>query len=123
LERPIFVIPSRADNASPARTEEPHDRSIARDYWRARPPQATSDFVSLVMRAKSRRTPNQGKEGRSFMLRWAVIFLVIALVAALFGFTGIAAAAAGIAKFLFFLFLVICLIFLTIGISAGRRIP
>jgi len=43
------------------------------------------------------------------MLRWAVIFLVIALVAALFGFTGIAAAAAGIAKFLFFLFLVICL--------------
>jgi len=57
------------------------------------------------------------------MLRWAVIFLVIALGAALFGFTGIAAAAAGIAKFLFFLFLVICLIFLTIGISAGRRIP
>jgi hypothetical protein len=28
------------------------------------------------------------------MLRWALIFLVIALVAALFGFTGIAAAAA-----------------------------
>ena len=45
------------------------------------------------------------------MLRWAAIFLVIALVAALFGFTGIAAAAAGIAKFLFFLFLVICLVF------------
>jgi len=57
------------------------------------------------------------------MLRWAVIFLVIDLVAALFGFTGIAAAAAGIAKFLFLLFLVICLIFLIIGISAGRRIP
>ncbi len=36
------------------------------------------------------------------MLRWALIFLIIALVAALFGFTGIAAAAAGIAKFLFF---------------------
>jgi uncharacterized membrane protein YtjA (UPF0391 family) len=32
------------------------------------------------------------------MLRWALIFLIIALVAALFGFTGIAAAAAGIAK-------------------------
>ena len=45
------------------------------------------------------------------MLRWALIFLIIALVAALFGFTGIAAAAAGIAKFLFFLFLVVCLIF------------
>jgi uncharacterized membrane protein YtjA (UPF0391 family) len=44
-------------------------------------------------------------------------------VAALFGFTGIAVAAAGIAKFFFFLFLVICVVFLVIGISAGRRIP
>ena len=61
--------------------------------------------------------------GGEVMLRWAVIFLVIALVAALFGFTGIAVAAAGIAKLLFFLFLVICLIFFIIGISAGRRIP
>src|SRR5207247_2339292 len=57
------------------------------------------------------------------MLRWAFIFLVIALVAALFGFTGIAAAAAGIAKFLFFLFLVVCLIFFIIGVSAAKRLP
>lgn len=56
------------------------------------------------------------------MLRWALIFLVVALVAALFGFTGIAAAAAGIAKFLFFLFLVMCLVFLIIGISVGRKV-
>ena len=45
------------------------------------------------------------------MLRWAVIFLIIAIVAALFGFTGIAAGAAAIAKFLFGLFLLLCLIF------------
>jgi len=56
------------------------------------------------------------------MPRWALIFLIIALVAALFGFTGIAAAAPGIAKLLFFLFLVICLIFFVMGISAGRRV-
>lgn len=56
------------------------------------------------------------------MLRWAVIFLVIALVAALFGFTGIAVAAAGIAKFLFFLFLVMCLIFFIIGLSISRKV-
>jgi uncharacterized membrane protein YtjA (UPF0391 family) len=56
------------------------------------------------------------------MLKWAAIFLVIALVAALFGFTGIASAAAGIAKFLFFLFLVICLIFFIIGISVGKKV-
>ncbi|MEQ9683117.1 MAG: DUF1328 domain-containing protein, partial [Rhodospirillales bacterium] len=41
------------------------------------------------------------------MLRWAVIFLVVALVAALFGFGGIAAAAVDIAKLLFFVFIVL----------------
>ena len=56
------------------------------------------------------------------MLRWALIFLVISLIAALFGFTGIAVAAAGIAKFLFFLFLVITLVFLILALSAGRAL-
>ena len=41
------------------------------------------------------------------MLRWTVIFLVIAIIAAVFGFGGIAAGAAGIAKILFFIFLII----------------
>jgi uncharacterized membrane protein YtjA (UPF0391 family) len=56
------------------------------------------------------------------MLRWAVIFLVIALVAALLGFTGIASAAAGIAKFLFGLFLVLCLIFFILGLVAAKKV-
>ena len=59
--------------------------------------------------------------GGIIMLRWAVIFLVIALVAALFGFTGIASAAAGIAKFLFFLFLVICLVLFIAGMSVAKK--
>ena len=41
------------------------------------------------------------------MLGWALIFLVLALVAAAFGFRGVAGAATGIAKALFFLFLVL----------------
>ncbi|MCD6024295.1 MAG: hypothetical protein K0Q91_1211 [Fibrobacteria bacterium] len=41
------------------------------------------------------------------MLGWAIIFLVVSLLAALFGFTGMAAAFAGIAKILFFIFLVL----------------
>jgi uncharacterized membrane protein YtjA (UPF0391 family) len=40
------------------------------------------------------------------MLYWAVVFFLVALVAAVFGFTGIAVAAAGFAKILFFIFLV-----------------
>ncbi|HEY3917752.1 MAG TPA: DUF1328 domain-containing protein [Stellaceae bacterium] len=56
------------------------------------------------------------------MLRWALIFLVISLVAALFGFTGVAVAAAGIAKVLFFIFVVITLVFVVLAISAGRAL-
>jgi uncharacterized membrane protein YtjA (UPF0391 family) len=56
------------------------------------------------------------------MLRWAVIFLIIALVAALFGFTDIAAASAGIAKILFGIFLVIFLVFLALGLMGASRL-
>lgn len=40
------------------------------------------------------------------MLMWAIIFFVISIIAALFGFGGIAVAAAGIAQILFFIFLI-----------------
>jgi uncharacterized membrane protein YtjA (UPF0391 family) len=43
------------------------------------------------------------------MLHYAVVFLVIALIAAVFGFGGIAASAVGIAKILFFIFIVLAL--------------
>jgi uncharacterized membrane protein YtjA (UPF0391 family) len=57
------------------------------------------------------------------MLGWALGFLVIALVAALFGFGGIAVAAAGIAKFLFFVFLVLFVASLILHVFSGRRAP
>ncbi len=56
------------------------------------------------------------------MLKWAVIFLIIALVAALFGFTDIAAASAGIAKILFGIFLFIFLIALVLGLVGASRL-
>jgi uncharacterized membrane protein YtjA (UPF0391 family) len=43
------------------------------------------------------------------MLHYAVVFLVIALIAALFGFGGIAASAVGIAKILFVIFAVLAI--------------
>ncbi len=55
------------------------------------------------------------------MLRWSLAFLVIALVAALFGFTGIAAGAASIAKILFFVFLVLFVIALIAGSSLLKK--
>ncbi len=54
------------------------------------------------------------------MLKWAVIFLIIALIAALFGFTDIAAASAGIAKILFAIFLVLFLAAIVIGLMLGN---
>jgi Protein of unknown function (DUF1328). len=44
------------------------------------------------------------------MLGWALTFFVIAIIAAVFGFGGIASASAGIAKILFFIFLALFVI-------------
>ena len=56
------------------------------------------------------------------MLKLALFFFVVSLVAALFGFTGISAATAGIAKFLFFLFIVICIAFVIVGLAIGSAL-
>jgi len=53
------------------------------------------------------------------MLHYAIVFLVIALIAALFGFGGIAAGAVEIARILFFAFLVMAVV--AFVISLGRR--
>lgn len=50
------------------------------------------------------------------MLRWAMGFLVLALVAALFGFGGLAVASTGIAQTLFYLFLLVFLVTLVLGL-------
>jgi uncharacterized membrane protein YtjA (UPF0391 family) len=49
------------------------------------------------------------------MLHYTVVFFVIALIAAVFGFGGIAAGATEIAKILFFVFLVITIISFLVG--------
>jgi uncharacterized membrane protein YtjA (UPF0391 family) len=56
------------------------------------------------------------------MLRWALLFFLISLVAAALGFTDIAAGAATIAKVLFAIFLVLFLVFLLLGILAGEAL-
>ncbi len=51
------------------------------------------------------------------MLRWALIFLVVALVAGLLGFWGLQGAAMWVAKVLFFVFLVLFIV----ALLSGRR--
>jgi uncharacterized membrane protein YtjA (UPF0391 family) len=56
------------------------------------------------------------------MLRWAITFLIIAIIAAIFGFGGIAATATGIAQILFYIFLVLFLVSLLFSLL-GRKGP
>ncbi len=55
------------------------------------------------------------------MLGWAIAFLVVALIAALFGFGGIASASAGIAQILFFIFLALFVVTLIVRATRGTR--
>ncbi|WP_334120889.1 DUF1328 domain-containing protein [Limnobacter sp.] len=54
------------------------------------------------------------------MLHYAVVFFVIALIAALFGFGGIAAGAVEIAKVLFFIFIVLAAITFVVNLLRSR---
>ncbi|HEV7661289.1 MAG TPA: DUF1328 domain-containing protein [Allosphingosinicella sp.] len=56
------------------------------------------------------------------MIKWALIFLVAALVLAALGFGGLAGAAVGIAKLLFFVALAIFAIMLLLGMTAYRKV-
>ncbi len=51
------------------------------------------------------------------MFSWAIAFVVIALIAAVFGFTSVAVSAAGIAKIIF----IVALILAIVSFVAGRR--
>jgi uncharacterized membrane protein YtjA (UPF0391 family) len=51
------------------------------------------------------------------MLSWALIFFVVAIIAAVFGFGCIASASAGIAQVLFFIFLVLFVVSLIMGMA------
>jgi uncharacterized membrane protein YtjA (UPF0391 family) len=57
------------------------------------------------------------------LLDWVVIFFIIALIAAFFGYSGIAVQSADIAKILFFIFLILFVISLVVRLLSGRRPP
>jgi len=57
------------------------------------------------------------------MLGWALTFLIVAIIAAIFGFGVIATAAAGIAQILFVVFIVLFLASLIYHVVSGRRSP
>jgi uncharacterized membrane protein YtjA (UPF0391 family) len=59
-------------------------------------------------------------QNHTLMLRWALIFLIVALIAGVLGFGGIAGTAAEIARVLFFIFLILLVISALSGAFRGR---
>lgn len=56
------------------------------------------------------------------MLRWALGFFIVAIIAAIFGFGGIASGAADLARICFFFFIVVFVVSLIWGLATGRRV-
>ena len=56
------------------------------------------------------------------LLKWAAIFFLIAVIAAAFGFVGIAEGATDIAKVLFYIFLAIFVVVLIAGLVVGGKL-
>jgi uncharacterized membrane protein YtjA (UPF0391 family) len=71
-------------------------------------------LMGWVLRTASKQT---GEGYMTGLLKWAVVFLVISLIAALFGFGGLAQGSADIARVLFFIFLTICVVLFVLGAS------
>jgi uncharacterized membrane protein YtjA (UPF0391 family) len=56
------------------------------------------------------------------LLKWALIFFLVSVIAAVFGFTDVSAASADIARILFYIFVVIFLVLLVLGLMAARSV-
>jgi len=70
----------------------------------------------------SEANPASRETKGTIMLKWALIFAVISLLAGVLGFTGVAAGAAGIAKILFLVFLVIFLVLLGVALLGANAL-
>jgi len=78
-------------------------------------------FQSLgLVRSRAPLRRNSLEEWTVTLLKWALLFFVISIVAGILGFTGISAASADVARILFYIFLVIFLVLLILGLTIFR---
>jgi uncharacterized membrane protein YtjA (UPF0391 family) len=79
-----------------------------------------SDALPEPVQASEVRSANFLEERAMTLLKWALIFFLVSVVAGILGFTGISAASADIARFLFYVFVVIFLVLLILGLTIFR---
>jgi len=73
---------------------------------------------SLIGNVATVATPAGGRSVT--LLKWALVFFLISVVAGILGFTGISAASADVARILFYIFVVIFLVLLILGLTIFR---
>lgn len=56
------------------------------------------------------------------MIKWAIIFAVIGVIAGILGFSGIAGGAFGIAKFLFWAAVIIAVVLFILGVTVYKKV-
>ena len=85
-------------------------------------PSSWNQFHAAPLERRFLRGRDAAKAGGAAMtiLKWALIFLVVSIIAGILGFTGISAASADIARFLFYVFVVIFLVLLILGLTIFR---
>jgi uncharacterized membrane protein YtjA (UPF0391 family) len=94
------------------------DESLFRN-GAASEPAAQPAIMSGELMGRHRRAPEVPEHAMT-ILKWALIFFLVSIVAGLLGFTGISAASADIARFLFYVFAVIFLVLLILGLTIFR---
>lgn len=56
------------------------------------------------------------------MIKWAIVFALISVVAGIFGFTGIAADSAAVARILFYIAVAVFVVLLLLGVVVGKKL-
>jgi uncharacterized membrane protein YtjA (UPF0391 family) len=76
--------------------------------------------LDLPLKLRSGANAARRNQAEAFMFGWAITFLIVALVAAVLGFGGIAVFAVDIARIIFFVAIVLFLISAVVGLVRGR---
>jgi uncharacterized membrane protein YtjA (UPF0391 family) len=98
--------------------------AITRVYGRAAAPDGVRHAPDGPARraARTRLAAGGGAKEANRMLKWALIFFIISVVAGYFGFTGVASTTRTVAKVLFFIALAVFLIVLVFGVMLGMLV-
>lgn len=99
---------------------KPPEIAAQRGYFNIRMDRNLCSDRGLFRQPARRAASDERKTGGQVMLGWVVTFLVVALIAGLLGFGGIAGASIEIAKIIFFVALVLFLVSAVVGLARGR---